>query len=77
MPEDGSAPYVPDWFIALEMADDLHVDIFRLEGLPLEPPFTEVVKAWAMIRRMAKNEANDLISKAAEQERRMRGNQQW
>jgi hypothetical protein len=73
VPEDGSAPFVPDWFISLEMADDLRVDIFRLEGMPMEPPFTHFAKEWAMVRRMAKNEAEKLISQALEQERRMAG----
>lgn len=48
-----SRPPQFDWFIALELALDLQVDIFRLHGLPLGEPFTSLAQQWAGWRRHA------------------------
>jgi hypothetical protein len=45
--------------VALELAADAQVDIYRHEDIPLTPENVAVVKTWLLIRR----EAHDLARK--------------
>lgn len=68
--EDDERPPQPDWYISLELCSDLGVSIFELEDLPMEEPFTSIVKVWAMLRR----EAIGMAQEIQEQARRLKAN---
>ena len=55
-------PPQPDWYVALELASDLNVNIFRLERLPMREPFLTVVKGWALLRREANARAAQITA---------------
>lgn len=59
-----SRPPQPDWFVALELAQDAQVDIYRHEDIPLIPETVAVVKTWLLIRRQAHNLAREIQDKA-------------
>ncbi len=65
---EGGRPGQYDWYVALELASDLGVDIFRLEGLPMEQPYLDFAKCWAMMRREAIGLARDISRAAQEQQ---------
>lgn len=53
LPEDGGAPPVYDWFVALELCMDVGMNIFELYELPKTSFNMELVQTWAFIRREA------------------------
>lgn len=68
-----SRPPQPDWFVALELAADVGVDVYRHEQIDLTPENVAVVKTWLLIRRQALALAQQIRAAAAELERAHRG----
>lgn len=54
--ESGNPPPQPDYFVAIELAQDLGVSLFQLTDLPPEPPFLDLAVQWGLIRRQALGE---------------------
>lgn len=59
-----SAPPQPDWFVALELAQDIGESIFTLHELPKQEPFLSLVRDWAYWRRQALSLADSLRASA-------------